>query len=332
MPVKKAVALLVSLALLILFILFIFQPNAPSVDANAEGGTLQVFIFGIGRADAILITTENHALMIDTGENQHGEYLVDRLTELGVERLDYLIITHFDSDHVGGAHTIINNVETGKVVLPDYSRETRHVERLNAAMINAGISPYVLTSPLRFTLDDAEFLIDPSGLAYFSSIDESSIIVSISHGTNRFLFTGDALNERLDEILENEAIMACEYTLVKMPRHGRYTPGAAELIRAARPRYAVITGFHPDDIDIYYPERPADERILEALEAVGAQVFFTMDEGLHIVSSYSSSSRLELSLSRFHRSSAFFASISAISTMGSLSISGRYFLNTFIII
>jgi hypothetical protein len=205
---------------------------------------------------------------------------------------------------VGGAHTIINHLEIGQIILPNYSRESRHMDRLHAAMQNAGLTPYILKNPLFVTLDGADFIIDPSGLDYFHfprtadedddyrddyadspheasdipEADDFSIVVSVSHGENHFLFTGDASNHRLNEVLQNEILMALDYLFLKVPRHGRHTRRAVELIYALRPRYAVITGFCPTHIDTYYPERPTDERILAALEYVGAEVFFTMSE------------------------------------------------------
>jgi beta-lactamase superfamily II metal-dependent hydrolase len=205
---------------------------------------------------------------------------------------------------VGGAFALIENMGIGQVIVPDYSRESRHMERFAAAMDGAGLVPYILKETLRFTLDGADFIVDPSGLEYFHfprrvhepdidiELDEAddplgdnfSIVVAVSHGENHFLFTGDALNQRLDEVLQNETLMALAYTFLKIPRHGRHTPGSVALIQALNPRYAVITGFSPEQADEYHPARPADERIIAALENAGAEVFFAMDAGVYAVS------------------------------------------------
>ena len=66
--------------------------------------------------------TKDAAIMIDTGENGDGEKLVKRLGELGVEKLDLLILTHFDKDHIGGADTIIEAIAIDRIVLPSYER------------------------------------------------------------------------------------------------------------------------------------------------------------------------------------------------------------------
>jgi len=279
------------------FTLWLALPASP---VQEELPPLYVHVFGIGRADAILIHTQDHAVMIDTGENRHGEYLVSQLTALGISRLDYLIITHFDSDHVGGAHTIIDALEIGEIIIPNYSRESRHTDRFYAAMARAQISPYILEETRRFTLDGAYFIVDPSPLPYFHfprhaddyfyealdawmdmpTGDDFSIVVAVSHGAQNLLFTGDAMPFRIGVLLGNAELMSPDYSFLKVPRHGRFTYHGVELIHRTRPRYAVITGFHPSDAEIFYSQRPADERIIAALDEVGAYVFFTMTQGI----------------------------------------------------
>ena len=224
--------------------------------------------------------------MIDTGERRHGQYIVNYLLNNGIHQIDYLIITHFDSDHVGGAYIIINSMDVKNVIVPNYSRESNHVIRFETAMRINGIEAFVLTDTLKLTLDSIEFMINPARLegVINPTGDDLSIIVSITHGENNFLFAGDAWNFRLRELLESEKILNTEYDFLKMPRHGRYSRHILEFIQAINPRYAVITGFHPDDLVYYYPERPADARVIAALENVGAEIYFAMSTGVRIVS------------------------------------------------
>ncbi|MCL2364645.1 MAG: MBL fold metallo-hydrolase [Defluviitaleaceae bacterium] len=310
MKIKKILAVLLGCALLFLPVAFVLFPQIFGMENAAPCeycASVDVRVFGIGRADAILITTDHHAMLIDTGENQHGDYLLAHLRALDITFLDYVIITHFDSDHVGGAHTIIDAISIGEVIVPNYNRETRHAERFETALERAGLVPYVLTQPRYISLDCVNFVLDASALPYMhfarvadddyyydelhgdeiNDIDfaftgnDFSIVVSMTHGHNHFLFTGDATHHRLADVLQNNALMNANNTWLKIPRHGRHTRNAVELIHQLQPRYAVITGFHPNDFPTYSPERPTDWRIVQALEYVGAQVFYTMSTGVH---------------------------------------------------
>jgi len=296
---------IIALALVIVFtITFVAcTPEAtPGSDPIAPIAPIEILVFGIGRSDAILITTENYVMMIDTGERQHGPKIADYLLRQDITTIDYLIITHFDGDHVGGAYVILNEIDVKNVIVPNYSRESNHVRRFETALESAQINPLILTETMRFTLDNAEFIVDPSNLEYFHFArhteddaddildetvliptgDDFSIVISITHGDNSFLFTGDAVAVRLQELIENDEIMSIDHDLLKVPRHGRHNRRSVEFINTISPQYAVITGFHPDLTADYYPERPTDERVIAALEDVGAEIFFTMSTGVRV--------------------------------------------------
>jgi beta-lactamase superfamily II metal-dependent hydrolase len=303
---------------LLILMFFIFSGCKPEADEPSrspnlglngepiEAGTKEVYIFAAGRADAVLITTEYHTVLIDTGERVHGQGIVSHLQERGINEIDYLIITHFDGDHVGGAHLVVSSMDVNNVIIPDYTRDSSNVQRFFNALELKGIEPHVLTETIRFTLDDAAFMLNPTLLSDHDlqnreiingdedddddddevTDDDYSIVVSVTHGENSFLYTGDAAALRLGELLENEEIMNTDYTFLKAPRHGRRNALSLRFIRTISPQYAVITGFHPDYQRKYSPdgqERPAHWRIISQYEEVGAQVFFTMSESAHVI-------------------------------------------------
>jgi len=269
-------------------------------------GILEVLVFDAGSADAILITTENHAVMIDTGERDHGPEIVEYLLGRGIIEIDYMIITHFDRDHVGGAAEIINNINVKEVVVPNYRRESSHYLRFAEAMVKNGIIPVVseVNNPLEFTLDSAVFITYPSSLEFFDfdieitddegidyddpdsddagedaavgvNINNYSLVTTISFGDVDFLFTGDAKSRRIKEIMETEAIANTVFDFLKIPHHGMYSRRTAELIQAIKPKYAVITN------PAY---RPADERVLAALIETGTEIFSTQNGRVYIES------------------------------------------------
>jgi len=254
---------------------------------------VEIYVFGIGRADAILITTENHAVMIDTGENRHGVHIARTLMSRNIFTLDYLIITHLDGDHVGGAHTLIRNMMVHNVIVPNYGRESRSVERFESAMLHSSTERHILTETISFTLDDAEFVIYPSQLEFFFFAREEddeddytrdedapnennfSIIVTVSHRENNLMFTGDAMASRLGEVLQVEEITAIDFDFLKLPHHGRHNRRSIEFLNTVNPRYAVST---------CCVVRPIDRRVLASLENIGTEVFFTRHGGVHVTS------------------------------------------------
>jgi len=266
------------------------------IDIIDNSNALEIFIFGIGKADAILITTENHTVMIDTGENKHGPQIADYLFSHNIAEIDYLIITHFHKDHVGGADTIIRNFKIGEIIVPNYGKGSKQYNRFAEAMRESNIDETILTKTMEFILDNSKFTVYPSEQEYYYygdsedgednedegyndeiSVNENnfSIAVSVNHGNNNFLFTGDAKSKRLKELLSVDDIINTDYDFLKVPHHGRYNKRTAEFIHAISPKYAVIT---------CSANSPADERVINALEEVGANIYFTSDGDIFCVS------------------------------------------------
>ena len=263
-------------------------------------GIMEVLVFNAGKADAILVLTENHTVMIDTGEEEHGQLIVDELLSRDITVVDYLIITHFDKDHVGGAAEIISSLDVKAVVVPNYRRDSRHYLRFADAMHENSIEPVILKkySPLEFILDGVIFTTYPSDLDFaeysvgqdaseadyddeddedieLPNVNNFSLVTSITHGNKNFLFTGDAKARRLKELLSTREIMNTQYDFLKVPHHGRYNKRSMEFILAISPSYAVIT---------CSKDNPADGQIVSSLSSVRAEAFLTTQGAVYCIS------------------------------------------------
>ena len=256
---------------------------------------MEMTVFDVGKADAILITTENHTVLLDTGENKHGDEIAENILSRGITEIDYLVITHFHKDHVGGAAKIINRIPIKNVIVPDYGKESKHYDRFIKAMGETGTESVILRETMELVIDGAKFTVYPTSQEYYffrandeddtENEDESaqsipeennfSIAVSVNHGNNNFLFTGDAKSKRLKELLLTEGIAGTEYDFLKVPHHGRYNKRSQEFIYKIAPKYAVIT---------CSSDNPADKRVVAALEDIGAQVFSTVSGDVFCVS------------------------------------------------
>ena len=232
---------------------------------GAAKATLDVHFFDAGKADAILLTTAESAVLIDAGEKGFGKTILAYLEERGVEKLDYLIVTHFDKDHVGGAAKVINNIAVGTVLQSNCPKDSEEYEKYVKALANAGIEPVTVREVLTFALDGVTYTVDPPRQETYADdpSNNSSLIVTVVNGADRFLFTGDAQTARLAEFLSGD-VPACD--VLKLPHHGKDEPLLAALLDAARPAYAVITSSD---------EEPESDATIEALERAGAAVLLT---------------------------------------------------------
>lgn len=232
---------------------------------------VKVTFFNVGKGDAILIETSEHHMMIDSGYDDTAEVVLDYLKEQSIDKLDYLVITHFDKDHVGGADRIIKEIKTVNVLQPDYESDGGQYKEYVEAMVDEGIEPDVVTQTMRLSLDDIEFLIyPPQKKDYKEEDNDFSLVISMTCGgksneSKRFLFAGDCEKERLNELLIQKEF-DLSHDVLKVPHHGRKEKNSKEFLAAVSPEVAVITSSD---------EKPADDEICMMLKKLGTDVYFT---------------------------------------------------------
>ena len=200
-------------------------------------GELDLTVFDVGKADSMVLTSENSTVIIDCGEKGDGKEIIEYLEEKNISSVDYLIITHYDKDHVGGAAKVINNIEVKNVLAPDYDEESEEMDKYNKALSEAGITPKLLTGDLSFTLDNAEYTVYAPKQSYYGEDNDNdfSLVTKITHGNNVLLFTGDAMEQRLEEIMD---IGDCDF--LKVPYHGRSLDNLDDFLSAVTPEKAVV--------------------------------------------------------------------------------------------
>ena len=237
--------------------------------------TLTVTVLPIGAADCILLKTENTAVLIDCGTKDDAALILNTLRAQGVRRLDKLIITHFDKDHIGAAADVLKSVDVKQVIQSPYTGNTGvNYDRYAAALPFADrvLSP---TETLRFSLGGVDYtILPPQKDDYGKNTDNNvSLAVRAVHGEQRFLFAGDAEADRLLELLDSGEDLSADF--LKIPHHGRHNKRSTVFLGEVMPTHAVITCSE---------EEPAEEQVLQVLSQLGATVYRTVTQGVTAVS------------------------------------------------
>lgn len=226
--------------------------------------TLTVTAIDVGKGDCILITTQNTAVLVDTGYADTADTVLETLDKKQIDSLDYLIITHFDRDHVGGAADILEQIPADEIITPDYKENS---DEYNAFKKKAKTMPWTkLTSRRDILLDTAALQITPPEKEKYGQDNDYSLVLRLSHGQNTFLFAGDAQEERIEELLAEGNLSA---SCLKVPHHGRPENNSEAFFAAVRPQIAIITC----DEGSPAPEEVAETTSL--LEALGCRVYTT---------------------------------------------------------
>ena len=87
---------------------------------NTAQDYLEIRALSVGKADALIILEGEHVFLIDAGEKDDGDVIVEELKRRGISQIDLFLISHFDKDHVGGASYVMEQMEVSAVLLPDY--------------------------------------------------------------------------------------------------------------------------------------------------------------------------------------------------------------------
>lgn len=213
--------------------------ESQQVATSIASGEMKVTYIDIGQGDATLIQTKDAAMLIDTGEYEEKNTLMAELTAAGVEELDYLILTHPDADHIGAGDVVVENYPVKNVMMPDLERDTKAYEYTMEAIENADIHVIHPEVGEEYELGDARFVVIGPYEVSEDDTNNSSVSIKLVHGSNTFLFTGDAEEAEEGEMVSDHIDLECD--VLKCGHHGSRTATSDRFLAAADPTWAVIS-------------------------------------------------------------------------------------------
>lgn len=246
--------------------------NAPHV--------LRVDFLNTGNSDAILLRLDETVILVDTGEADDYTAISRKLTEHGITAIDYLIISHFDNDHIGTVPQILQHYTVKNLYMPDYVRDSSLYRRMMSTLdATRGVTVHRPTEDVRIELPYGSLWINPTKL-YESgetlgsdaehSLEENnySLITSVYFGDISILLAGDAEQDRITEfmgLLGEESA----YDVMKIPHHGGYDKALGDLLRMNKGlRYCMV---HAGSKSL------VEASLVTAMRASGAAAKFTYD-------------------------------------------------------
>jgi competence protein ComEC len=211
-------------------------------------GSLYIHAIDVGQGDALAIRTpRGRWVLVDAGpRTAHADAGRDRvvpfLLRQGARRVDALILTHSDADHIGGAAAVLEAFDVPLVIDPGLPAGKDLFIDLLAAARSGGQRWVAGNDGIAFSIDDVQFTLlyplaslDASGTA-----NDNSLVFRLDFGTFTALFLGDAPEAVEDELvaLYGERLRA---SLLKVGHHGSATSTGEALLTAARPVIALVS-------------------------------------------------------------------------------------------
>ena len=200
--------------------------------------TNKVIFIDVGQGDSTLIRLSNKNILIDTGGNSNYDLskntLIPYFKSEGVNKIDYLILTHGDYDHMGEAIDVVNSIKVKNVILNCGSYN--NLEKNLIKVLNKKNIPYYLCiSELNISNNKLYFL---QTKEYDNENDNSNVIYTEIDGY-KFMFMGDAGIDKEKDILEKYNISNID--VLKVGHHGSKTSSSKELVNEINPEYSVIS-------------------------------------------------------------------------------------------
>ena len=193
----------------------------------------------VGQGDSILIKNQNNTILIDTGGNAQTNYHVSDKTitylkSICIKKINYLILSHGDYDHMGEAINLVNNFKVEEVIFNCGSYESLE-KNLIKVLNKKKIKYYSCIKELNIDKNKLYFL---QTKEYDNENDNSNVIFTELNGY-KFMLMGDAGIDKERDILDKYNISNID--VLKVGHHGSKTSSSKEFINETNPKYSIIS-------------------------------------------------------------------------------------------
>lgn len=224
----KAIAVVFLIMLLLTRIVRIINP------------TLKIYFIDVGQGDSTLIVTpKNKKILIDGGEGKTNvlfQYLLDRR----INKIDYIIFSHFDSDHCNGLIEIIEKMRVENIVMSKQSKESEEYKKILEIIKQKNIKVSSVKAEDKIIIEKNLYIkiLNPAEKFEFQDLNNNAIVAKLVYKNFSMLFTGDI--EKAEESLAKKYKNELKSTILKVAHHGSKTSTSEEFLKYVEPQIALI--------------------------------------------------------------------------------------------
>ena len=229
-------ALLIVLVAVALLIWQSAEGRKNTVNVPMDG--LYVHYIDVGQGDSELVCCNGEYMLIDAGEPDASDAVLEYLDRHGIDKLDYLVCTHGHSDHCGGLDAVVESLEVETVFTSPYAGDSPSYEIFTDAVYDAGLELTVPVLGESYRLGEASFsFIGP--LEDYDNLNDDSLVMRLEYGDTSFLFTGDMTSKAEKDLINDGADLRCD--VLKVGHHGSSGSSCYQFLYEAQPGIGVIS-------------------------------------------------------------------------------------------
>ena len=233
-----------SIPIIILFI-FVFTCFARIYNYNTlEKDILQIKFIDVGQGDCTLLINKGKTLMIDTGGSTSpsydvGENIVHKyLLYKGINKIDYLMLSHFDADHCQGAIFLLKNMKIKNLIISIQPENSEFYEEITNICIQKNTNIMYVKKGNKFKIANLaiEILHPNNNFIAENTLNNNALVCKINYYNFKMLFTGDIEKIAESQLLDEEL----SADLLKVGHHGSKTSTTQEFLNKVNPKIALI--------------------------------------------------------------------------------------------
>lgn len=234
MKIKIKNIIIVLLSILLVFLLIYSKE-----DKKEKLKDLEINYIDVGQGNAVLIKINNKNILIDGGNRSNSRYYYNFIKNKNIKKIDYMIASHYDEDHISGLISILENYQVSNVLCLDYKKDTKIYKSFKNSLKKSKANIIYPKKGDNFNISDAKIkILWPN--EYKNGIDnDNSIVLKVIHGNMSFLFTGDASIN-----VENQLIYSgfnLKSDVVMLGHHGSKYSTSNEFLEEVDPKLAIIS-------------------------------------------------------------------------------------------
>jgi competence protein ComEC len=224
------------------------SPNNESPTASVHG-TVEIHYINVGQSvSTLVIGPDGETMLIDTGYyTDDGEYVLEYLQRHEITRVDHLVTSHNDADHIGGNAAIIEYYETeaegiGAVYDPGIAASTETYAEYLDAVEEHDVTLYETREgdTISFGEVDIDVLGPPDPYLENEARNENSIVLKLTHGETSFLLSGDAEDDQEAYLIDTYGA-ELQSTVLKAGHHGSSSSSSESFIDAVAPQAVIVS-------------------------------------------------------------------------------------------
>ncbi|MEO5353839.1 MAG: DNA internalization-related competence protein ComEC/Rec2 [Magnetococcus sp. XQGC-1] len=249
---------------------------------------LHLAVLDVGQAQSVVLRTPNGGWSVfDSGGfvsprfNPGEAFTSSYLWHLGVQRLQRVVVSHPQLDHMGGVEQLLRNFQVDSLWLADFPVEEEENEMYASLIARAtanGVSIQRIRQPMTLAEGDAHITVLPPLPAEAARNDnDRSLVVEIAFAEHRFLIPGDATKRTEKWLLSQQAVRPL--TLLLAPHHGSRTSSSPAFVEASQPRHVVFSAGR------YNPHHHPHPQVVQRWQQAAAQIWRTDQQGAILLQS-----------------------------------------------